>query len=121
MKEQYHFETALSPKRPTPRQRRLSPGARDERRAQQNLAAAMREIGKVQAIIEDLERGVAVLENNIDEELATARVRNPGHCGYPLAARALTSRRENLKATISDLSERLSELVMITGKIDRLA
>jgi len=53
-------------------------------------------------------RELSNAEQSIAAELEVARERNPSHWAYPIWATALTGRRDNLKATIAVLSERLA-------------
>jgi hypothetical protein len=61
-------------------------------------------------MIAELERGILALQLSIDAALAIVRVRDPSHQDYPIVARALAGRRDNLKLTLVALSKRLAEL-----------
>jgi hypothetical protein len=122
MTEQYYFETAGTEQRDLPspvRERSRKHNERDQGRVQRKHAAAVREIANLQAAITDLERVVLALQLNIDAELESAGVRDPSHFGYPIVARTLALRRDNLKVTVAVLSTRLAELTATAGRVGR--
>jgi hypothetical protein len=77
MKRRYHFGNANNP--------------------------AMRETAWIGALIVDLGRRAQLLEDDIAAEEERARVFNRSDAAYPIAARILAVRRENVKATIATL------------------
>jgi hypothetical protein len=121
MTKPYHFDTKdagfRSPVRL--RSRSWSRSEQEERRARRKLNSAMREVASLQATIADLERGMHALQFSIDAELAGATLRDPSEPGYPVTARALAARRDNLKITIATLSQRLAGLTGTDSKVDR--
>lgn len=64
----------------------------------------------IEALIVDLRRRTQLLEDDIAAEEKRARVINQSDAAYPLAARILAVRRENVKATIAMLEKRLASL-----------
>jgi hypothetical protein len=82
MKHQYHF------------------GSRDD--------AALNETAKLKALISDLDRVVRILDSHISTEEERAGVSDPFSAAYPILARVMTARRDNLKETIAALERRLS-------------
>lgn len=69
----------------------------------------VRETG-IEALIVDLGRRAQLLEDDIAAEEERARVFNHSDAAYPIAARILAVRRENVKATIAMLEKRLASL-----------
>jgi hypothetical protein len=82
--------------------------AQKEAREQRDADIKQRTAKKLRTAISTLEREVAHLDGSISSELELARVRDPSHFGYPISVRTMTTRRDNLKATISLLSDRLT-------------
>ena len=118
MTDQHHFETTRiergsnHPRRiPAPLAKRQS---QDERRQQREIETNRRAEGHIRALIAKLERDVLSLDDSINADLESSRVRDRSHCAYPISVRTMTARRENLKATIAVLSERLAKVDQIT-------
>ena len=82
MKHQHHFERASN--------------------------VALREVARISELISDLDRVVRILDCDIDNEEERARVSDPFDAAYPILARTLAARRDNLKDTIAALERRLS-------------
>jgi flagellar FliJ protein len=72
--------------------------------------AALREAPKIRAMIVDIERTIRVLDCDIATEEERTRVSNRCDAAYPILARMLAARRDNLKATAADLERRLMEM-----------
>jgi hypothetical protein len=70
--------------------------------------AAPEYAAKVVALINELERRVRILESDIAKEEDLAGVSNPFDAAYPILARVMAARRDNLKQTIAALEQRLS-------------
>jgi hypothetical protein len=70
----------------------------------------MRETAWIGALIVDLGRRAQLLEDDIAAEEERARVFNRSDAAYPIAARILAVRRENVKATIATLEKQLASL-----------
>jgi hypothetical protein len=71
---------------------------------------AMRETARIGALIVDLGRRTQLLEDDIAAEEERARVFNRSDAAYPIAARILAVRRDNVKATIATLEKKLASL-----------
>jgi hypothetical protein len=67
-------------------------------------------MARVSALIGDLDRRTQLLEGDIGAEENRARVFNRSDDAYPIAARILAVRRDNLKATIGTLEQQLARL-----------
>jgi hypothetical protein len=70
-------------------------------------------VATISALASDLDRVVRILDRDIATEEELARVFDPFDAAYPILARTLTARRENLKDTIAALERRL--MVFWTG------
>jgi hypothetical protein len=70
--------------------------------------AALSEAAKLKALMSDLDRVVRILESHISTEEERAGVSDPISAAYPILARVMTARRDNLKETIAALEGRLS-------------
>jgi hypothetical protein len=71
---------------------------------------ALRDVLVIQTMLEDLQRSVRILDCDIATEEATGRVNDAADPRYPLLARTLATRRDNIKSTISALKDRLGQL-----------
>jgi hypothetical protein len=67
-----------------------------------------KEVAKVSALISDLDRVARVLESDIAAEEERSGVSDPFDAAYPILARMMTARRDNLRETIGALERRLS-------------
>src|SRR5260370_15647570 len=72
--------------------------------------AASREAAKIRAMIGAIDRTIRILECDIATEEERVRVSNRSDAAYPILARMLAARRDNLKATLSALERRLIEM-----------
>ncbi len=70
----------------------------------------MREATQTRGLIADLDRIVQIIESDISSQEDEARTSDRSHADYPLAARILAARRDNLKDTIALLEQRLSRI-----------
>jgi hypothetical protein len=68
--------------------------------------SALREAAVIGKILADLARTVQLIESDIATEEARAGVFNRSDVKYPILARTLIERRDNLKATIAALEQR---------------
>jgi hypothetical protein len=59
-------------------------------------------------LISDLDRQVRILDHDIAAEEERARVFDPFNAAYPILARTLAARRDNLKETIAALEKWLA-------------
>ena len=82
--------------------------AQNEAREQREIEIKRRAATQLRTMIVTLEREVANLGDGISSELMLARVRDPSHFAYPISVKTMQARRENLKATIAALSDRLA-------------
>lgn len=114
MTDQHHFETAKITRRSDhPARKRLILAKlqlREETRKERQNVANQREAMQIRAMIATLDRSVLNLNADIDVELQRARVRDPSHFAFPISARTMIARRDNLKATIAALSEQLAKV-----------
>jgi hypothetical protein len=111
MTEQYYFKTVKTECGNNPgRIRALLPKrqARNEARNEREIEVKRRTAAQLRIVIASLEREIANLDVSISSELALASVREPSHFAYPILAKTMQARRENLKATIAALSDRLA-------------
>ena len=112
MTDQHYFETAEIDRRSDHPGRKLSilakHQAQNEARKQREIEIKRRAATQLRTMIVTLEREVANLDDGISSELMLARVRDPSHFAYPISVRTMQARRENLKATIAALSDRLA-------------
>ena len=74
---------------------------------------ALSDMARISALINDLDRHVRILDCDIAAEEERARVLNPFDAAYPILARTLAARRDNLKETIAALEK------WLTGHQDR--
>jgi hypothetical protein len=66
---------------------------------------ASREAAKTKALIADLDRIVQILDDAIAAEEELAGVSDRSQAGYPMHAREMAARRDNLTDTIAALEE----------------
>lgn len=71
-------------------------------------ATASREAMQTRTLIVDLERIVQIIDSDITSQEEQAGVSDRTHSEYPLLARVLETRRDNLRQTIVALEQRLS-------------
>jgi hypothetical protein len=115
---QYEFETVEIERGSHPGQVPLLSAKRDAQnkaREQREIDTKKRTAMRLRATIADFERELANLDLSISSELALARVRDPSHFAYPISARMMKARHENLKATVAALSERLALTDLLEG------
>jgi hypothetical protein len=77
----------------------------------------LREVARISAFIGDLNRRAQLLDCDIAAEEERARVFNPFDATYPVLARTLVARRDNLKATVAVLERRFAGLQERADKI----
>ena len=68
----------------------------------------LREVARISALISDMDRRVRLFDCDIAAEEQRARVSDRLDPGYPMFARTLAARRDNLKETIAVLEKRLA-------------
>jgi hypothetical protein len=72
--------------------------------------AEQREAVKIRKMIGDLARSVQLLNCDIASEEERTRISDRSDAAYPILARMLATRRDNLKDTVTALEKRLSTL-----------
>ncbi|WP_291688550.1 hypothetical protein [Bradyrhizobium sp.] len=65
------------------------------------------ETARIETLIANLNRSVELLNVDIDNEEERARVKDVSDPAYPIMARQLRARRDNLNVTIAALRQRL--------------
>jgi hypothetical protein len=70
---------------------------------------ALREVAVIGGILADLVRTVQLIESDIAAEEARAGVSDRSDVRYPILARTLLERRDNLRMTIAALEQRHTE------------
>jgi hypothetical protein len=73
-------------------------------------ATLPRELAQTRSLVADIDRIVQILDSDIAAEEEEARVFDPSQAEYPILARTLAARRDNLKETIAALERRLLDL-----------
>jgi hypothetical protein len=71
---------------------------------------ALREAAVIRTLMDDLDRTIQVLECDIATEEERARVFDRSDAKYPILARTLATRRDNLRVTIAVLAQRLATI-----------
>ena len=72
-------------------------------------AASQREAALICKMLGELDRGVQLLNADIFAEELRVRIFDRSDTAYPVLARMLATRRDNLKDTITALERRLSD------------
>jgi hypothetical protein len=72
--------------------------------------AASRETTQIRTMIADFNRTLQVLGHEISAEEERARVSDPTDIAYPILARVMRARRENLKVTVGLLAQWLDQI-----------
>jgi hypothetical protein len=83
--------------------------------------ATSREAVQLSRLISDLDRLVRILDCDIATEEERARVSDRSDAVYPILARTLAARRDNLRDTITALEQRLSTLPAESDLVPELA
>jgi hypothetical protein len=73
-----------------------------------------REVAQISGLISDLGRIVRIIDLDIAAQEKDARVFDLSNVAYPIAARMLRVRRDNLANTIASLEKRLASLLSQT-------
>jgi hypothetical protein len=82
--------------------------------------AALKEAEQIRTLIADLDRVVRILNCDIATEEERAGVADRSDAAYPMLARTLAARRDNLRDTITALEQRLSSLPAETDLVHEL-
>ena len=110
MTEQYHFETSNIEFGNIPRRVRAVSAkrhAQSEARKEREIEVKRQTVIRLRTMIAGLDREIANLDLSIRSELELSRG-EPSHFAYPILARTMQARRENLQATVAALSDRLA-------------
>jgi hypothetical protein len=75
-----------------------------------HFETALREVSTIRTMVDDLNRTIQLLNVDITAEEECARVFDRSHANYPILARRLATRRDNLKDTIIVLEQRLTTM-----------
>ena len=73
-------------------------------------ATVSREAAQTMTLIADLDRIVQIIDSEITSQEEAARVFDHSQIEYPVLARALAARRDNLRQTIAALEQRLAAM-----------
>jgi hypothetical protein len=92
-----------------PRERLILEHAMKHQRHFDTSEAAQRDATQIRKMIGDLDRTVHLLDCDIATEEQRARISDRSAVAYPVLARMLTTRRDNLKETITALERRLAK------------
>jgi len=112
--EKYYFETMKAVRRNhegRARARRSERVNQSEERKQREIADHQIAAARIRDLIRGLERAVLSLNGSIDAILQGDQVRDPSDFAYPIAARTMSVRRDNIRGTIAVLSRQLADIV----------
>jgi septation ring formation regulator EzrA len=73
-------------------------------------ASTLREASVIRTLMDDLNRTICILNCDIATEEERARVFERSDAMYPILARTLAARRDNLKVTVAALDQRLAKI-----------
>ena len=102
MTQQHHLETANVPRSNRIQAKR---DAIEERKRLATIDALQRMRQRTEGVLTDLKNTATMLDYSIETELQSSPTRDPRHFAFPMTARALITRRDNLRATIAAISE----------------
>ena len=105
MTSQLHFETADVERSNRAQTKNC---AIEDRKRLAMIDGLQRTRQQTEALVMDLKNATILLDYSIESELQSSPTRDPRHFAFPMTARALISRRDNLRATIAALSEELA-------------
>jgi len=72
-----------------------------------------RKVADIESMIQEFEQMAADLERQIASEEERTGIRNEAHFAYSTFARAAAQRRDNLRASVVDLREKLEQAVAV--------
>ena len=78
-----------------------------QRHFESSSGPSLREAVQIRTLIADLDRLVRIINCDIAAEEEYARVCDRSDAAYPMLARTLSARRDNLRDTIAGLEQRL--------------
>jgi hypothetical protein len=105
MTQQHHFETAQVERSNRAQSKKR---AIEERQRLARIDALRRMRQRTEAALTDLKNSATLLDYSIETELQSSITRDPRHFAFPMTARALIARRDNLEATMNALSKELA-------------
>jgi hypothetical protein len=73
-------------------------------------ATALREAAVIRSMMDDLNRTVCLIDCDIAAEEGRAPISDRSNSAYPILARTLAARRDNLRDTIAALEQRLTTI-----------
>ncbi|SDJ59758.1 MULTISPECIES: hypothetical protein [Bradyrhizobium] len=79
--------------------------AKDKSKLLAGLDAARLRQQQMEKLLRDLSNAVKLLDQSIDAETRSVSIRDPSHFAFPMIARTMVARRDNLRATIAALTE----------------
>jgi hypothetical protein len=82
-----------------------------ESRREAQLAASNRAAAQIRLLLANIEAEVADLDARIAADIEAATVKDPSHGVFPISAKAMIVRRDNLRSTIRALSERAGSTI----------
>ena len=105
MTQLHHLETA--------NEQRSTRAAAKRRAIEENKRLAMidalqRLRQRTEAVLVDLKHAASLLNTSIEIELQNSHTRDPKNVAFPMTARALIARRDNLRATIAAITEEMA-------------
>jgi hypothetical protein len=105
MTQLHHLETANEDRsaRATAKRRAI-----EDRKRLVMIDALQRLRQRTEAVLVDLMRAASMLDESIEIELQGSPTRDPRDFSFPMTARALIARRDNLRATIAAISEEMA-------------
>lgn len=103
--QQHHFETAQLERSNRAQSKKR---AIEERQRLARIDALRRMRQRTEAALTDLKNSATLLDHSIETELQSSTTRDPRHFAFPMTARALIARRDNLEATMKALSKELA-------------
>ena len=83
---------------------------RSQRHFEMRSETALREAAQIRTLIADLDRVIQILNCDIASEEERTRAFDRSDAKYPMLARTLTARRDNLKNTVAALEQRLATM-----------
>ena len=102
----YHLETTHEDRstRVASKKRAL-----EQRKRLAMIDALQRLRQRTEAVLVDLKKAASLLDQSIEIELQNSPTRNPRDVSFPMSARALIARRDNLRATIVAITKEMAQ------------
>ena len=92
------------------RDRRAKQLARDHGRTQKEIKIRKREAAQLRVMIASIKEAIAVIEVSLAADLEGSRIKDPLHHAFPLSAKTMIARRDNLSTTVAALADRLAKI-----------